>query len=244
MCCLLRIIRILCSVTFRCHISPSCSVQVPLHPVTPATSLADCEAAAANIAARLVAAVPGWSCFIFGPGEGRGLAERRREVGWWADKNIKHLDNKYIDDDSRFKSEVAPGVSPDLGTYHPARGLAGVGAAPYMSNFNISLATADPVLASRVLAAVRARCGGLPGVAAMAFPRQHGTTEVACNVDMFRCVQCAVQWWFFLNANLQQHFLYESLRDFYSKICHQICHYHCICCKILPHFNVRTISFL
>ena len=168
---------------------------MPLHPVTPATSLADCEAAAANIAARLVAAVPGWSCFIFGPGEGRGLAERRREVGWWADKNIKHLDDKYIDDDSRFKSEVAPGVSPDLGTYHPGRGLAGVGAAPYMSNFNISLATADPVLASRVLAAVRARCGGLPGVAAMAFPRQHGTTEVACNVDMFRCgsgdiVQC------------------------------------------------------
>ena len=84
------------------------------------------SAPVAATVARLVASVPGWSCFIFGPGEGRGLAERRREVGWWADKN-KHLDNKYIDDDSRFKSEVAPGVSPDLGTYHPARGLAGLG---------------------------------------------------------------------------------------------------------------------
>ena len=88
-------------------------------------------------------------------------------------------------------------MGPDLGTFHPARGLAGVGAAPYMSNFNISLATADPGLARRVLAAVRESSGGLPGVAAMAFPRQHGSTEVACNVDMFRCgsresVQCAV----------------------------------------------------
>ena len=87
-------------------------------------------------------------------------------------------------------------MGPDLGTFHPARGLAGVGAAPYMSNFNISLASADPGLARRVLAAVRESSGGLPGVAAMAFPRQHGSTEVACNVDMFRCgsrERCSVQ---------------------------------------------------
>ena len=74
---------------------------------------------------------------------------------------------------------------PDVGAYIPQYGLTGVGASPYMSNFNISLETDKMNVAKEVLRTIRDRSGGLPGVSAMTFPHQGGI-EVACNVDMFR----------------------------------------------------------
>ena len=140
---------------------------IPLHPITEDTSIRDCNNLAEQIVSRLTEAVPRSSFFIYGsqPGQ-RGLIERRKEFGW-------------------FQSSIRPDVTPDIGTFDPRHGLTGVGAAPYMSNFNISLETSDLRLAERVLRGIRARTGGFQGVSAMAFPHNNNV-EIACNVDMVR----------------------------------------------------------
>ena len=140
---------------------------VPVHPITEETSLEDCEVVATNVGRRLHDQVPGSSFFFYRTGvPGDDLVSRRKRLGW-------------------FQSEVRPGEAPDLGEFSPQRGVTGAGAAPYMSNFNLSLDTASTRLGRAVLANIRERSGGLPGVSAMAFPHQQGL-EVACNVDMFR----------------------------------------------------------
>ena len=138
---------------------------IPLHPITEDTSIKDCDILANQIVSRLTKSVPESSFFIYGsqPGQ-RGLIERRKEFGW-------------------FQSKVKPDAAPDIGTINSRCGLTGVGAAPYMSNFNISLETSDLRLAERVLRAIRSSTGGFPGVSAMAFPH-HNNVEIACNVDM------------------------------------------------------------
>ena len=138
---------------------------IPLHPITEDTTIKDCDQLANNIVRRLTETVPGSSFFIYGsqPGQ-RGLIERRKEFGW-------------------FQSSIKPDTTPDTGTFDPRCGLTGVGAAPYMSNFNISLETSDMRLAERVVRTIRSSTGGFPGVSAMAFPH-HNNVEIACNVDM------------------------------------------------------------
>ena len=138
---------------------------IPLHPITEDTTIKDCDHLANKIVSRLTETVPGSSFFIYGsqPGQ-RGLIERRNEFGW-------------------FQSIIKPDTAPDSGTFNPCCGLTGVGAAPYMSNFNISLETSDMRLAERVLRTIRSSTGGFPGVSAMAFPH-HNNVEIACNVDM------------------------------------------------------------
>ena len=139
---------------------------LPFHPLTPDLSVADCGGLARRVSTRLLEEEPTSSFFFYGgadEGEGRSLASRRKELGWF---------------------EGAPKKSPDLGMFHPGIGLTGVGAAPYMANFNLSLNTQLPQVGKAVLRKIRERSGGLLGVAAMAFPHAGGT-EVACNVDMF-----------------------------------------------------------
>jgi len=140
---------------------------IPIHPITEETSLEDCGAVATNIARKLVQVVNGSSFFTFGHADAqrRGLIERRKEIGW-------------------FDRMVRTYISPDLGNFAPRYGITGVGAAPYMSNFNISLDTRDIAVGKKVLNNIRERSGGLIGVSGMAFPHQ-GALEVACNVDMF-----------------------------------------------------------
>ena len=139
---------------------------IPLHPITEDTSIKDCDILANQIVSRLTESVPESSFFIYGsqPGQ-RGLIERRKEFGW-------------------FQSSVNPDAAPDIGTLDSRCGLTGVGAAPYMSNFNISLETSDLRLAERVLRAIRSSTGGFPGVSAMALPHHNNNVEIACNVDM------------------------------------------------------------
>jgi len=139
---------------------------LPFHPLTADLSVAECGRLARRVSTRLLEEVPASSFFFYGgadEGAGRSLASRRKELGWF---------------------EGAARGSPDLGTLHPAVGLTGVGAAPYMANFNLSLNTQLPQVGKAVLRKIRERSGGLLGVAAMAFPHAGGT-EVACNVDMF-----------------------------------------------------------
>ena len=140
---------------------------IPVHPSTEQTSLEECHSLATRVCRRLLTEAPGSSFFLYKFGvEAESLARRRREVGW-------------------FSSQVTPGLAPSLGQLTPHRGLTGAGASPLMANFNISLETrGDLKVVARVLNNIRERSGGLPGVSAMCFPRQHGL-EVACNVDMF-----------------------------------------------------------
>jgi len=140
---------------------------LPFHPLTPDLSVAECGVFARRVGTRLLQEAPRTSFFFYGgadEGGGRSLASRRKELGWF--------------------EGGTPGGSPDLGTFHPGVGLTGVGAAPYMANFNLSLNTRLPQVGTAVLRKIREKSGGLLGVAAMAFPHGGGT-EVACNVDMF-----------------------------------------------------------
>ena len=140
---------------------------LPFHPLTPDLSIADCGALARRVGARLLQELPNTSFFFYGgadDGGGRNLASRRKELGWF--------------------EGTPPRGKPDLGTFHPDLGVTGVGAAPYMANFNLSLNTQLPRVGKAVLRKIREKSGGLLGVAAMAFPHAGGT-ELACNVDMF-----------------------------------------------------------
>lgn len=142
---------------------------IPIHPITEETSLEDCGVVATNISRQLVQVVNGSSFFFFGHADERkrGLIERRKEIGWFD------------------KSEVKRCIIPDCGKFESRFGITGVGAAPYMSNFNISLDTQDRAVGKKVLKKIRERSGGLVGVSGMAFPHLGGI-EVACNVDMFQ----------------------------------------------------------
>ena len=143
---------------------------IPIHPITEETSLEDCGAVATNISRKLVRAVHGSSFFFFGHADKqkRGLIQRRKEIGWFDNRKAKNYP-----------------IIPDCGKFDPRFGITGVGAAPYMSNFNISLDTQDMAVGVKVLKNIRERSDGLVGVSGMAFPHAGGI-EVACNVDMFQ----------------------------------------------------------
>ena len=138
---------------------------IPLHPISEDTTLADCDTLADNIAHNIINNVPGSSFFKFSREPGQGLIERRRSSGW-------------------FQSKIAPDFLPDLGVYNDRLGVTGLGASPYMSNYNISLETRDMKVARQVVEVIREKSGGLPGVSAMAFHHKDNI-EIACNVDMF-----------------------------------------------------------
>jgi glutamate formiminotransferase len=135
------------------------------HPLAEATSVAECGVLARRVATRLAAQELGTSFFYYGGADetGRSLPQRRRELGWFG---------------SRARG------APDLGSASPKAGLTGTGAAPYMCNFNLRLATTRPEVGQAAVERIRESSGGLLGIAAMAFAHSGGT-EVACNADMF-----------------------------------------------------------
>ena len=113
---------------------------LPFHPLTPDLSVAECGALARRVGARLRREEPAMSFFFFGGADvegGRSLASRRRQLGW-------------------FEGTVRG--SPDLGTCQPRAGLTGLGAAPYMANFNLSLNTDQPHVGRAVLKKIRTAC--------------------------------------------------------------------------------------
>ena len=138
---------------------------LPFHPLAVGTSVQACATLARRVAGELVRQVPAAGFFYYGAADelGRSLVSRRRELGWFGG--------------------AARGAW-DLGEGAPAQGVTGIGAAPYMANFNITLDTQSREVGEVVVRRIRERSGGLLGVSAMAFPH-HGATEVACNVDMF-----------------------------------------------------------
>jgi len=147
---------------------------IPIHPLTEETSLEECGSLARRLGKRLAREVSGIGVFFFGTADGnrRGLAERRRELGW-------------------FKQEPKGNV--DVGHPGPSFGVTGIGSIPYMANFNVSIETDSCEIGRDIVRGLRERSGGFLGVQAMAFPHR-GVTEIACNVDMFpRREQCQKQ---------------------------------------------------
>ncbi|XP_043245688.1 glutamate formimidoyltransferase-like [Amphibalanus amphitrite] len=138
---------------------------VPFHPLSEDVTLEDCARLARAVGDQLTALVPGTSCFWFGEADPlrRSLPLRRRQVGWFQRRPVA--------------AEI------DRGTPDPRLGVTGIGAIPYMTNYNVTLDTADLAVGREVAAELRATApGGMPGVQAMAFVHG-GRVEVACNLD-------------------------------------------------------------
>ncbi|KAG7279568.1 hypothetical protein CRUP_034156 [Coryphaenoides rupestris] len=126
----------------------------------------------------------GSSAFLFGWADRpqqRGLAQRRREMGWF----------RQTPDTHPIRADVGP---PPQSRY----GLTGVGASPYVMNCNVTIGTQDLALGLRIAAAIRESTpGGVPGVQVLALPHE-GAVEIACNVESVQAcggaLPAATQW--------------------------------------------------
>lgn len=131
---------------------------IPIHPISNLTTLADCGQVALNIGSQLKATHPKLSIFYFGHAdipENRDLVQRRKEIGWFQN-----------------------------GPFSSTHGISGIGAIPYMSNFNVMIKCSDLDIGQRIAKSLRQRSGGLLGVQSMAFPHGDNQIEIACNVDL------------------------------------------------------------
>ena len=132
---------------------------IPIHPITESTSLIDCGQVAMTIGSQLRDSHPDLEIFYFGhadPPAFRDLVKARKQVGWF--QGVKNSPSRH--------------------------GLTGIGAVPYMSNFNVMLETNDLRTGLSIAASLRERNGGFLGVQCMAFPHENDRVEVACNVDL------------------------------------------------------------
>ena len=78
--------------------------------------------------------------------------------------------------DVQLPASLVPGYGPRV--VDPCRGIATVGAVPWVVNYNVLLDTGDMALARRIARAVSSRGGGVACVEAMALP--HTAGESAC----------------------------------------------------------------
>ncbi|XP_073768336.1 formiminotransferase N-terminal subdomain-containing protein isoform X3 [Danio rerio] len=142
---------------------------VPLYPLGEDVGLQDCGEEAQALALTLAERVAGTSAFLFGWADSpqhRGLAQRRKEIGWFG--KVLNVSN----------------IKPDIGSQPTRRyGITGVGASPYVMNCNVTIDTQDLALGRSVASAIRESSpGGIPGVQVMALPHE-GAVEIACNVE-------------------------------------------------------------
>lgn len=143
---------------------------VPIYPLGEEVGAEDCAEQARAVARGLAERIQGTGAFLFGWADAplqRGLAQRRKEMGWFKKKGPEMQD-----------------IRPDVGSQPIGRfGLTGVGASPYVMNCNVTIDTGDVAVGRRVAAAIRESSpGGLPGVQALALPHE-GAVEIACNVE-------------------------------------------------------------
>jgi len=135
---------------------------IPIHPVTNEMSLAECGQVAVDIT-KCLNVLSGSDIDVFNFGfadipRQRSLVTMRKTVGWYKPKPPKKK-----------------------------HGLVGIGAIPYMTNFNVTINTADIDIGKTIAASIRgSNPHGLLGVQSMAFPHIDGFVEVACNVDLFK----------------------------------------------------------
>ncbi|CAL8326804.1 unnamed protein product [Lota lota] len=145
---------------------------IPIYPLGEAVGVEDCAEEAQAVAQGLTERVQGSSAFLFGWADQplqRGLAQRRREMGWFSKTPDMHA----------IMADVGP---PPQSRY----GLTGVGAGPYVMNCNVTIDTQDLALGRRIATAIRESSpGGVPGVQVLALPHE-GAVEIACNVESVR----------------------------------------------------------
>ncbi|EIE23961.1 Formiminotransferase [Coccomyxa subellipsoidea C-169] len=156
--------------------------HISCHPLGRDAALTAAAETARSIGTQLGEGELAVPVFLYGSAgsQQRSLADLRRACGYF--KGSKQ---------GAFKgaSEISmpAGMRPDFGPSEldPRRGLATVGALPWVVNFNILLQTDDLQLARQIARAVSGRGGGLPSVEAMALPHEEGEIlgiEIACNL--------------------------------------------------------------
>ena len=140
---------------------------IPIHPISPSTSIEECSHVAHQIGQLITSNFSSQaSVFYFGKADhgNRDLVERRKGLAWF--------------------SNDGKSIVPDVGTFTKKFGITGIGALPYMSVLNVVLDTNDVNFGKDIASNVRQRnkATGLEGVQAMAFPKGN-KVEIACNVD-------------------------------------------------------------
>lgn len=140
---------------------------IPIHPISPSTSVEECSHVAHQIGHLITSNFPSQaSVFYFGKAdqENRDLVQRRKELSWFSNN-----------EDS---------IIPDLGVFTKGFGITGIGALPYMTVLNVLLDTNDIQLGKNIAINIRHRnrVTGLKGIQAMAFLKEN-KVEIACNVD-------------------------------------------------------------
>ncbi|EPS60854.1 hypothetical protein M569_13945, partial [Genlisea aurea] len=117
--------------------------------------------------------------FLYGAAhhEGRTLASLRRELGYFRPSSSDHHWS------GSLNSDILP-VTPDEGPPRatPRKGVVVVGAAQWVSNYNVPVLSTDVDAVRRIAKRVSQRGGGLPSVQSMALAHGKGITEVACNL--------------------------------------------------------------
>ncbi|KAA8496515.1 Glutamate formimidoyltransferase [Porphyridium purpureum] len=157
---------------------------IPFHPLTEDDEeLRDCAELAQKTARFLEDR--GMHAFLYGAADpqGRSLVYRRKMLHWF--QNGAPLSNAEHIRDLKLAGEWAE-YGPPIGSTDCVSwqklGIAGVGATPYVINFNVTLESADMKLGRAIAAQIRATAAsGLEGVESMAFPHD-GRVEIACNL--------------------------------------------------------------
>ncbi len=144
---------------------------IPIHPLNDSLSLRECGIVAQRLGKRIVSSIPGTSAFFFGHADvplKRGIVERRKGVNWYDGLPGADVHN----------------AKWDVGEKPTCRyGIVGIGAMPYMTNFNITIDTDDMNIGRDIAKEIRgASPNGLRGVQSMAFPHDK-KIEIACNVE-------------------------------------------------------------
>lgn len=140
---------------------------IPIHPISPTTSVEECSHVAHQIGQLITSNFPSQaSVFYFGKADqgNRDLVQRRKGLSWFSNN-----------EDS---------IIPDFGVFTKEFGITGIGALPYMSVLNVLLDTNDIQFGKDIASNIRHRnkATGLKGIQAMAFLKGN-KVEIACNVD-------------------------------------------------------------
>lgn len=107
---------------------------------------------------------------------GKSLETIRRELGYF---RPNFMGNKWAGWPQ--PAETLP-EKPDEGpeTVTPARGLAMIGARPWIATYNVPILSVDVSVARRIALLVSARGGGLPTVQTLGLVHGEDTTEITC----------------------------------------------------------------
>ena len=157
---------------------------VPIHPVSKTVSLTECGIIAKEVGKMLNEKYPELGIIYYGSADkyNRTLVERRKGINWYNSSNHTQ-------------------VKPDLGDFNSSFGISVIGGAPYMSVLNIMLDTSDLKLGKYIASTIRQSNNGLSGIHAMAFYKENGKVEIACNIDT-NDLQAEVKNLFFWRSDL------------------------------------------